>query len=134
MGTISHINGVAVANISHVNGVAKANISAVNGQTFPSSDSVSLNPTNLYYYASGNPKGNSYTYVTSSGAWTALVTSDTDGIISSHTTSGSGSGNMYVYVNYNDMYDECSFAIIRVTCGTAIAYLYVYRDGNVNPC
>jgi len=134
MATISTLNGKTAAVISTVNGKAKSAISTINTHTLAVADSVSVNPTNLYFYASGNPKTNNYTTVTSSGTWGATLDSDPDSIVSGFTTSGGNGAYLYVTIAYNDMYDDASYAIIKVTVGTANAYLYLCRDGNLYSC
>jgi len=134
MGTMSHINGVAVASISHINGIAKASITNFNGQTFPVNDAVSLSTNLISFYADGNPYGNNYVQVYSSAAWTASVISDSDSIIATYTSSGVNNDYLYVSVYYNDSNDFTSVATIRVTVGTAYVDLTICRDGFIETC
>jgi hypothetical protein len=98
-----------------------------------SSSYVSLSPTSLKFEDSGSPYTYNYTYVTSSGSWTAsLPSGDPYSILQNYTASGSGSGNAYVDINYNDSYENCQYVVIRYTSGTAYADLVVYRDGITN--
>lgn len=96
-------------------------------------DSISCNPTVLYFYADGTPKSQNYTVITSSGSWTAVET-DYYSILQGFTGSGSGSGNAYVTVNYNDSLEDCQQCMIRYTRGTAHVDLTIYRDGMTNQC
>jgi len=91
-------------------------------------DSISVNPTSLYFNADGTPKTADSVSITSSGAWTA-TDDDIYSLLQSYTNSGSGSGTATITVNYNDSYEDCNSCTITFTCGTASAYLNVYRDG-----
>ena len=77
-------------------------------------DSVSTFPIQLSYDQSRAK----YVAVTSSGSWTAAVSFDPNGIISSVTPSGTTGERCYITV---DSHKSFASAAIRVTCGTAYA-------------
>lgn len=133
--TIASINSVDEGSVASFNGVAKANIGTIDGQSFPA-DSVSVDPGALYFNIIGEivGGGDNWVVVTSSGSWTASITEDTYGIIDTFTNSGVDQDLLEVFVNTNSVVEDCHFAIIRVTRGTAYVDLTIYQDGTVITC
>lgn len=84
-------------------------------------DSINIYPT--WQSWAGNEASDSKAFsLTSSGAWTATVTSDTDNIIYSYDNAGFGSGTVYVAL-YKPDKRAARYAQIRYTCGTANVWL-----------
>ena len=126
MASIAEINGVPIAKIAEMNGVPAAKIVEVNSVPFIAAapDSVSLNPTSLFFFSYPDTDG---TQVTSSQAWTATKISDTYNLVNTFTANGSSLGFLNVTIQDPGGQPFAS-ATIRVTSGTAIADLTVDFD------
>ena len=93
-------------------------------------DSISINPAYQSWDGGlGGDKGTQKAFtLTSSGSWTATVTSDPDGIVTAYTPSGSGSGTAYITVD-NPTKKSARYAQITYTRGSASAVLYLCISG-----
>jgi hypothetical protein len=91
-------------------------------------DSISINPEYLSWEGDLEAGETKSTYVTSSGAWTALITSDPNGIVTSHTPNGAGSQTAYITVD-NPAFKLPRYAEITYATGTASVILYLCISG-----
>jgi hypothetical protein len=94
-------------------------------------DSISLNTTFMSWNGATEEGVQKTNVVTSSGSWTASVTSDPGGIVTAYTASGSGSGSINITLN-NALAKAAQYAQITYTRGTASTILDLCISGIIS--